>query len=203
MFRQIRRLVAGSYMALLRARYLLQAQPHSLLSGPEKRAEIKKWQRITGCRLFVETGTFRGDTTLAMADVFDRCWTIEIDRVLYERAIERFAGRDNITAIHGDSETRMAGILNEIASPTIFWLDGHYSGGSTGRGVRDSPILNELKLIFEHPIKEHVILIDDARQFLGIDGYPTIKELQRFVRAHSPYRVRVTDDIIKLYNEPI
>jgi hypothetical protein len=188
-------------MALLRARYLIQSQPYTLLSGPEKRAEIKKWQAMTGYKLFVETGTFLGDTTLAMAEVFERCWTVEIDAALYTKARARFEGRTNITLLHGSSDALIGPILQELDAPAVFWLDGHYSHANTGRGKTDTPILEELKKIFAHPIKEHVILIDDAREFLGVRDYPTIKELHRFVRAHSPYRMRVSSDIIRLYNE--
>jgi hypothetical protein len=201
MFRHLRSLAAAPVMALLRARYLIQAQPYNLLSGPEKRAEIKKWQALTGYRLFVETGTFLGDTTLAMAEIFERCWTVEIDASLYAKALVRFEGRANITLLHGSSEKLIDSILEEIDAPAVFWLDGHYSHADTGRGALDTPILHELTRIFEHPIKDHVILIDDAREFLGVRDYPTIKTLHRFVRAHSPYRMRVSNDIIRLYNE--
>jgi hypothetical protein len=194
---------AGSILALLRARYLIQAQPYSLLSAPEKRDEIRKWQAMTGYRLFVETGTFLGETTLAMSGIFERCWTVEIDKSLYEQALVRFNGRQNITALHGDSGTRMVDILKEIDAPAIFWLDGHYSKANTGRGTRDTPIVHELMQIFEHPIRQHVILIDDARTFLGRNGYPTIKSLHRFVRARSPYRMRIANDIIRLHTEAL
>jgi len=202
-FHYLRSLAAGPVLALLRARYLIQAQPYSLLSGPEKRAEIMKWQAMTGCKFFVETGTFLGETTLAMSRVFERCWTVEIDQSLYEQALRRFHGHDNITALQGDSASRIVDILREIDAPAIFWLDGHYSRGKTGRGATDTAVVSELAHIFEHPIKEHVILIDDARTFLGVNGYPTIKALHRFVRQRSPYRMRVSNDIIRLYNEAI
>lgn len=203
MFRHLRSLAAGPVLTLLRARYLIHVQPYNLLSGPEKREEIKKWQRMTGYRLFVETGTFLGETTLAMSEIFERCWTVEIDQSLYEEALRKFDCHENITALHGDSGTRIVEILNDVDAPAIFWLDGHYSRSNTGRGVTDTAIASELARIFEHHIKEHVILIDDARDFLGINGYPTIKALQRFVREHSPYRMRVSNDIIKLYNEAL
>jgi hypothetical protein len=203
MFRRLRSAAASSVFSLLRARYLIQAQPFSLLSGPEKREEIRKWQRMTGHGLFVETGTFLGETTLAMATVFDRCWTVEIDRALYEQAAARFSGHTNIAALHGDSQALMPQILKEIDAPAIFWLDGHYSRANTGRGTTDTPIVSELTRIFEHPITQHVILIDDARDFLGVNGYPTIKALHRFVRSRSPYRMRISNDIIRLYNEAL
>ena len=47
-------------------------------------------------RLFVETGTFLGETTLAMAEIFERCWTVEIDASLYAKALVRFEGRANL-----------------------------------------------------------------------------------------------------------
>jgi hypothetical protein len=203
MFRYLRRLATAPAVALLRARYLLQAQPHSLLSGPEKREEIRKWQAMTGYKLFVETGTFLGETTLAMSGIFERCWTVEIDKALYDRAVATFQGRPNITALHGDSETLIVDILMDIDAPAIFWLDGHYSHANTGRGAMDTPIINELRRIFEHPITRHVILIDDARDFLGINGYPTVKALHHFVRERSPYRMRIANDIIRLYNEAL
>jgi hypothetical protein len=203
MFHHLRNVAAGYILALLRARYLIQAQPYSLLSGPEKREEIKKWQAMTGHKLFVETGTFLGETTLAMSGIFERCWTVEIDQLLYEQALAKFNGRQNITALHGDSATLMVDILRDIDEPAIFWLDGHYSKANTGRGATDTPIVNELRQIFEHPITQHVILIDDARDFLGVNGYPTIKALRHFVRERSPYRMRISNDIIKLYNEAL
>ena len=101
------------------------------------------------------------------------------------------------------AQTRIVDILSDIDAPAVFWLDGHYSRANTGRGNSIRAIVNELTRIFEHPIKEHVILIDDARDFLGVNGYPTIKALHRFVRAHSPYRMRVSNDIIRLYNEAL
>jgi hypothetical protein len=203
MFHHLRSMAAGSILAVLRARYLIQAQPYTLLSAPEKREEIKKWQAMTGHKLFVETGTFLGETTLAMSSIFDRCWTVEIDKSLYEQALRRFDGRKNITALHGDSAIRIVDILSDIDAPTVFWLDGHYSGANTGRSAIDTAVVDELARIFEHQIKEHVILIDDARDFLGVNGYPTIKALHRFVRGHSPYRMRVSNDIIRLYNEAL
>lgn len=203
MFAQLRSLAAGSVLSVLRARYLIQAQPYTLLSGPEKREEIKRWQAMTGHTLFVETGTFLGETTLAMASLFDRCWTVEIDKALYEQALARFKDHGNIKALQGDSQHLIDDILSEIEKPAIFWLDGHYSRSNTGRGVVDTPIVKELTRIFEHPIDRHVILIDDARDFIGVNGYPTIKALHRFVRTHSPYRMRIANDIIRLYNEAL
>jgi hypothetical protein len=49
----------------------------------------------------------------------------------------------------------------------LFWLDGHFCGGVSAHGDKGTPILEELNLILSHRVKEHVILIDDARLFNG------------------------------------
>jgi predicted O-methyltransferase YrrM len=96
---------------MLCLRYWLEAQPMSLLSEPEKRDHIRSWQNTTGYRIFIETGTYLGETTLAMADVFDHCYTIEYDRSLYDRANVIFSDRKNITLYHGDSGKLLGSIL--------------------------------------------------------------------------------------------
>lgn len=42
------------------------------------------------------------------------------------------------------------------------WLDAHYSGGTTAKGKKSSPLKDELEIIKKHPIKNHIILIDDV-----------------------------------------
>lgn len=64
----------------------------------------------------------------------------------------------------------------------------------------NTPIINELTHIFNHKIEGHVILIDDARCFNGADDYPTIKELQNFIKEKMPLlKLSVEDDIIRIH----
>jgi hypothetical protein len=185
-----------------RLRYLLECQLVTLLTEAEKRDHIKWWQRQTGYRVFSETGTFLGKTTLAMADVFDRCYTIEYDPALYEKAKASFAGRDNITAYLGDSGKLLGEILGMMSEPGIFWLDAHYSGGITGRAKADTPIERELSVIFSHAVKRHVILIDDARLFIGRHNYPRIRSLVQLA-ARNGYKLKIRDDIIRIYQDDL
>ncbi len=163
---------------------------------------IKWWQRQTGYRVFSETGTFLGKTTLAMADVFDRCYTIEYDPALYEKAKANFVGRDNITAYLGDSGKLLGEILGKVSEPAIFWLDAHYSGGKTGRAAADTPIERELSVIFSHAVRGHVILIDDARLFVGRHNYPRIRSLVQLT-AHNGYKLKIRDDVIRIYQDDL
>lgn len=55
-----------------------------------------------------------------------------------------------------------------------------------------------LKAILNHPIKQHVILIDDARCFDGTNGYPYLDDLLRVIGEDGSYIAEVSTDIIRL-----
>ena len=106
---------------------------------------------------------------------------------------------NNIAVIHGDSGEVLPSLLNNIDTSCLFWLDGHYSGGVTSKGEKDTPILEELKCVLSHSIKNHIILIDDARCFIGEFDYPTLFEIYELVKGvDRNYKVNVKDDIIRI-----
>jgi hypothetical protein len=71
-------------------------------------------------------------------------------------------------------------------------------GGTTARADQDSPVRAELTALLHHPVRRHMVLIDDARLFTGTDGYPTIDELRTWVERERPgSRVDVDADIIR------
>jgi hypothetical protein len=91
-------------------------------------------------------------------------------------------------------------VLKTLDQPGLFWLDGHYSSGPTAKGELDTPIRKELDLIFHHPLKNHVILIDDARLFIGANDYPSIEEVRRVAKEQSHrLAMDVADDVIRIY----
>jgi hypothetical protein len=176
---------------------------HQLASWPEwaKHRYLRDWQSQTSYKAFVETGTYRGDTTMAVCDCFERCFTIEYDRTLAQAAAERFAATPHVRVLQGSSATLLPLILRQIDEPVVFWLDAHYCGGVTARSPTDPPLFPELDAIFAHPVKEHVILVDDARSFTGAYNYPTMKQVARHVGRNSAYQMRVAMDIIHIYRE--
>ncbi len=156
--------------------------------------------RGDAARIFVETGTYFGDTTYAMRDMFDRLYTIELSEALYRNAIKRFAKFPQITPVQGDSAEKLSDILTQVRQPCLFWLDGHYSGGITAQGKLNTPVFQELNHIFDHPIKTHFLLIDDAREFVGRYDYPTIEELRSFCLTHRPdWKFAIDQDIIRFH----
>jgi hypothetical protein len=184
-----------------RLRHGIDRHPVPALTDWEKRQHLVDWVRRSGVRVFVETGTFRGETTLALREVVDRCITIELDPALHEAAQRKFAGKDGIELMHGESGDLIPEVLATLDEPALFWLDAHYSGPGTARGIEDSPILRELDAVLRHPIKDHIVIIDDAREFVGANGYPTVRRLAKLVGSHR-YGIRIRDDLIRVYARP-
>lgn len=167
-----------------------------------KRRTLREYARRFGLTMLVETGTFYGDTSFALRNDFDSIVSIELDRALHERAKKRLQPYKQITLLQGDSGKVIAGVMQGVSQPVLFWLDAHYSGGITARGELDSPIFAELEAILTHSIKNHVILIDDARDFTGGGGYPTVLQLREYLRERRPdFRMEVRHDVIRIHRD--
>jgi len=165
-----------------------------------KQRIIKNYALTFSLDTLIETGTYLGETVLAVKDVFDTIFSIELDKTLAGRAQKKFSKYRHITILEGDSGEIIQDILSRIKKPCLFWLDSHYSGGLTTKGASDTPIMQELSHIFNHHIKEHVLLIDDARHFIGENDYPTLRELQDFVSENRPgWSFSMRYDIIRLH----
>ena len=167
-----------------------------------KQMTVKEYANTYRVNIFIESGTYRGDMVYAVRSVFDKIYSVELDVKLYKRAKRKFLKYDHISILHGDSAKVLPYILNSIEEPCLFWLDGHYSGGISAKGELETPILQELNHIFNHPVKDHVILIDDARHFIGKNGYPTTQELRSLVLSQKrDYWFEVKNDIIRIYQD--
>jgi hypothetical protein len=163
-----------------------------------KQKVIEKFKNNFDINVFVESGTYKGDMVYAMKDKFQKIFSIELSTDLWKHSVERFINEKHITILQGDSGKLLVDILPKFNEKAIFWLDGHYSAGDTARGDKDSPIIEELTAIFNSNFN-HILLIDDARCFNGSDGYPTIKELSKFILSKNSHsKIKVKDDIIRV-----
>jgi hypothetical protein len=156
-----------------------------------KREEIKRIAQQFGCKTFVETGTFLGATTKEMVEHFNHLYTIELSEELFSMAKRKFIKLTKITVLHGDSGEILPHIIPKLNASTLFWLDGHYSGGITAKGVKSCPIYKELMAIFNLRNIDFVLMIDDARLFVNpLDSdYPEIEKLKEFVFKYSPIKL--------------
>lgn len=172
-------------------------------ADPRKRNTVVGYARHYGITTLVETGTYLGQMVNDTKDVFDLIFSIELDKHLYDIAAWRFADTKNVYLFQGDSARLLPVIISGIRKPILFWLDAHYSGGATSRGDIETPVLFELRTILKHPdIRDHVILIDDARLFENqTPGYPSLADLREIIYGSgNELTLHVEDDIIRIHH---
>lgn len=165
-----------------------------------KRKVMLEYKQQFNSEVFIETGTFMGDTTFEMSKYFDKLFTIEIDKKLFQTATKRFKNFPKIKVFQGDAAKILPILLSNISKDEkiMFWLDGHYSGVVTGKAEINTPILKEIDAIYQHN-NNHVILIDDARLFVGKDDYPTLEFMKSYIaKLNSSFNFEVKDDIIRV-----
>ena len=120
-------------------------------------------QREFDISTFVETGLGQGTSALWAERNFYTCISIEIDPALV-RSFRVLHPSSAVEIFTGDSGTELAGAVENILLPTLFWLDGHTDDYC--------PVLEELGAINASPFR-HIILIDDARLFGTMATWPT------------------------------
>lgn len=143
--------------------------------------------------VFFETGTHHGDgVQCALEAGFELIYSVENDPVSYGFCVHRFQGqRSRVCLELGDSRPFLARVLPSITVQTTFWLDAH-SCEEPLPGGNDDPLLQELALIAEHPLKTHNILIDDIRNLGTPRLKATLEEVQQaLVRINPAYRVQL------------
>lgn len=121
--------------------------------------------------VFIETGTSTGGGIISALEAnFKEIISIEIDPSLANYHTQ-FCNLSNVKIIYGDSLEVLPEVLSNLNKRATFWLDSHISTNwlttlSTKKGKVAIPLIEELQLIKEHYIKDHVILIDDIN-FIG------------------------------------
>ena len=122
-------------------------------------------------KIFIETGTYRGDTIEYLKHDYDKLISIEITKKWYNYCVDKFKNDKHITLYHGDAIDILPNILKNINEPAIIFLDSHYSGGTTGKtnkNTTDTALLEELKIL-QFRNYDDIIIIDDT-SFLGSKG---------------------------------
>ena len=172
------------------AKWLLKGKP---VPPPHlvKQRNVLENAQLYKTRIMVETGTLLGDMVAAMKNNFEEIYSIEISPELASRAKQRFADNSNVHIIENDSAIALKSLVPSLSQPALFWLDGHYSGGNTGKGEKVTPIMEELATIYSSGLA-HVVLIDDARLFSTDIDYPTMAELESAIKDLCPNAIITT-----------
>lgn len=165
----------------------------------QKQKVLKYYAKKFNLQTFIETGTYLGNMINSTKKTFKKIYSIELDPMFYNRASHKFKKYKHINIILGDSGEKLKDILKEINEPVLYWLDAHYFGGITGKGIENTPIIKELQQIFEHNNPDDFVMIDDARHFDGCNDYPTLLQLENYSKSkNSDYSLKVEKGMIIL-----
>ena len=141
--------------------------------------------------IWVETGTYLGQTTKILSQNSVHVYSIEPEPTLFANAKQYFSNVKNVEIINGTSESDFPTLLPKLKGNINFWLDGHYSAGATFKGAQDTPIVDELNCISKN-IKNFdkiCVLVDDIRCFNPeqpeYSTYPSIDFLVDWARNHN------------------
>ena len=175
------RLYISRWSNRLRARLLATREWKKRRYAPPSPAYVKAEVLLrngTADAIWVETGTYLGDTTDLLSRHARQVYSIEPAPLLYRQAAERFRTVPHVRILAGTSEEQLPKLLPTLSGDVNFWLDGHYSAGMTYQGKVDTPIVAELSCIEaqRQRYRNIVVLIDDVRCF-----DPSVKEF-----AHYP-----------------
>jgi tetratricopeptide (TPR) repeat protein len=168
---------------------------------------IKELVELFNIRGFVETGTLIGDSAYEAAQHCKEVHTIELQEKLYHKATERFKDMSSVHLYLGDSSAVLQQLVPQLSESCLFWLDGHYSEGTTAKGNSVSPILEELQIIKQTGLQDAVILIDDIRLFGSMTKkfhnpayeFPTLRELMAAIDSLTEHTFIVYGDIGIIY----
>ena len=127
--------------------------------------KLFKQFRPKDCDIFVETGTYKGDSVQDALDLgFKIVISVENNKTFYQQCFKRFDELDiwgyrptqdpNLYLFHGDSSELMPNLLEKVKGRALFWLDAHENG-------KVIPTLNEIDHILKDNRNDHTIIIDD------------------------------------------
>ena len=117
---------------------------------------------------YVETGSYRGFMIEAVLHEYASIHSIELSAKWYTYCKEKFRGHEHVHCYHGDSRLTLPDVLANINEPAVIFLDAHYSGGTTARAEKDTPLLEELDIVARRDFPD-IVIVDDT-VFLGQKG---------------------------------
>jgi hypothetical protein len=123
-------------------------------------------RKCPGIKNFVETGTYKCDTTFAAAKHYDKVYTTEIVEKLYSDGKKMAEALNilNVDFMLGDSVELLDIIMPKVKEGAVFYLDAHQSGPDTGNNQKQQvPLIEELEKIFSYELGPSVFILDDLR----------------------------------------
>ena len=169
---------------------------------------IERLQGALPLKVFLETGSFHGDSVAVAVERFEKIYSVEQSPELYREVAQRFADRPGVTIVQGDSAAVLRQLRPQLEFEAVFyWLDAHWCVAEhTANQDSQCAVMQELEAIGLLN-RQSVIAIDDARLFLcpprhpyQPSQWPHFHELIAALARLSPeHRTMVVNDVVVLY----
>ena len=166
------------------------------------------FQSKLGIQVFVETGTFHGDSIASAIPFFHTIYSVELSETLANEARERFKDHSQVHIDCNSSDTWLLKIQPQVAQlPTLYWLDAHWCAATDTASITSQcPLINEINAITTLS-PQSIIVIDDARLFLTtppkpheVSQWPQFHDiLTALQKLSSQHRIMVLNDCIIYY----
>jgi len=144
----------------------------------------------------VETGTYKGATTLKLCEEFNSVSTLEKSVIFFNIASVRLRHYPNVDLQLGDSAYQLLPLIPGSEIGCLFWLDAHFSGGFTAGEKSHCPLISELHQILpSRKPSNTIILIDDSRGLIGKSGWPLLSELIGLL-SQNGFSSIIIDDVL-------
>ena len=146
--------------------------------------------------LWIETGTYYGETTKLLSKISKKTISIEADKNLFETSSKILKNFKNVEILNGKSED----LLDKVISKNLnfknvcIYLDAHLcqdhlkNTKTFGNENTATPILNELEIVSKYvsSFEKIVVLIDDIRLFQGkFQNYPNKNTLVNWCKEND------------------
>lgn len=166
---------------------------------------IQTLKRALPIDVFVETGTFEGQTIETVLPFFEEIHTCEVSEHLHAEVTKRFAEVNKLHSVLGDSGRILLDLMPRLRNRSVlFWLDAHWCADEQTAGTHSQcPLLDELEAIKELNA-ESVIVIDDARLFFcappkpyEVDQWPAFDTVLRKLYAlNRDHEIMAVNDML-------
>ncbi len=167
----------------------------------QKQRTVAEYAARYNLTTLVETGTYYGEMVSAQRRRFHQIHTVEFDPALVRHAQQRFARWPHIHVHQGDSKLVVPRILRALHGPALFWLDAGYPGWA-GEKTDSTRLGSELEAILRH-LPTHVVLLDNADCYDGLDGHPNLAALTERVQRDFPGRqLEVQWNMVRITPKP-
>ncbi|MCX6135485.1 MAG: hypothetical protein NTU47_16895 [Ignavibacteriales bacterium] len=169
---------------------------------------IAALKKILPLDVFVETGTFEGDTIELVLPLFSAVHSVELSEDYYRQVMLRFGKNPKLTLHLGHSADILKKLSPELErASALIWLDAHWCvADKTAGGTSQCPLLDELDAIGSLG-PDSVVLIDDARLFLCPPPYPHEvshwprfqKVIEKVFSLSKSHEIAIANDVIMFF----